>query len=85
MNLARVFANGQITVPAEERKSLGLKPGDKILFTENDRGETVICSASAAALKRAQKAFRGVAAEMGLRNDDDVQALIDEVRHDAGH
>ena len=40
---------------------------------------------SATALKRAQKAFRGVAAEMGLRNDDDVQALIDEVRHDAGH
>lgn len=66
MNLARVFANGQITVPAEERKSLGLKPGGKILFTENDRGETVICNASAAALKRAQKAFRGVAAEMGL-------------------
>ena len=85
MNLARVSAHGQITVPAEVRKSLGLKPGDKILFTENDRGETVICNTSAAALKRAQKAFRGVAAEMGLRNDDDVQALIDEVRHDAGH
>ena len=34
MNLARVSANGQITVPAEVRKSLGLKPGDKILFTE---------------------------------------------------
>ncbi len=29
MNLARVSANGQITVPAEVRKSLGLKPGDK--------------------------------------------------------
>ena len=58
MNLARVFANGQITVPAEVRKSLGLKPGDKILFTENDRGETVICNTSATALKRAQKAFR---------------------------
>ena len=85
MNLARVSANGQIMVPAEVRKSLGLKPGDKILFTENDRGETVICNAAAAALKRAQKTFRGVAAEMGLRNDDDVQALIDEVRHDAGH
>ena len=85
MKLARVSANGQITVPAEVRKSLGLKPGDKILFTENDRGETVICNASAAALKRTQKTFRGVAAEMGLRNDDDVQALIDEVRHDAGH
>ena len=51
----------------------------------NDRGETVICNTSATALKRAQKAFRGVDAEMGLRNDDDVQALIDEVRHDAGH
>ncbi len=32
MNLAKISANGQITVPVETRRLLGLKPGDKILF-----------------------------------------------------
>ncbi|MDR1487091.1 MAG: AbrB/MazE/SpoVT family DNA-binding domain-containing protein, partial [Deltaproteobacteria bacterium] len=32
MNLARVSANGQITVPVEIRRALRLKEGDKVLF-----------------------------------------------------
>jgi toxin-antitoxin system, antitoxin component, abrB famil len=32
MNLAKISANGQITIPIEIRKHLGLKSGDKILF-----------------------------------------------------
>ncbi len=32
MNLAKISANGQITVPVEIRRLLGLKSGDKILF-----------------------------------------------------
>jgi AbrB family looped-hinge helix DNA binding protein len=34
MNLAKVSANGQVTVPVEIRKKLGVKDGDKIIFTE---------------------------------------------------
>lgn len=35
MNLAKISANGQITLPMEIRRLLGLKSGDKILFYPN--------------------------------------------------
>lgn len=81
MNLAKISANGQITVPAEIRRLLGLKPGDKILFLQNPTGEIVLSNASANAIRKAQAAFAGAANAMGIKNEDDVQALIDEVRH----
>ena len=81
MNLAKVSANGQITVPAEIRRLLGLKSGDKILFFQNPDGEVVINNASAQAIYKAQKAFEGVAEQMGVENEDDVQALVNEVRY----
>ena len=33
---------GQVTIPARIRKSLGLNPGDRVNFVENDRGEIVL-------------------------------------------
>ena len=81
MNLAKISANGQITVPAEIRRLLGVKSGDKILFFQKPNGEVVINNASAQAIYKAQKAFEGVAEQMGVVNDDDVQALVDEIRY----
>jgi AbrB family looped-hinge helix DNA binding protein len=81
MNLAKISANGQITVPAEIRRLLGLKSGDKILFLENSSGEIVINNASAQAIYKAQKAFEGVAEQIGVSNEVDVQRLVNEVRY----
>lgn len=81
MNLAKISANGQITVPAEIRKQLNLKSGDKILFFRNQSGDIVISNASAQALQRAQAAFTGAAEEMGVADEQGVQALVDEVRY----
>ena len=50
MNLAKISANGQITVPVEIRRQLGLKSGDKILFLQKQNGEIVVSNASAAAI-----------------------------------
>ena len=82
MNLAKISANGQITVPAEIRRLLGLKSGDKILCFQKPSGEVVINNASAQAIYKAQKAFEGVAEQMGVYNEDDIQALVDEVRYE---
>lgn len=41
----------------------------------------VIVNASAQALARAQDAFAGLAQKLGVKNEDDVQALVDEVRY----
>lgn len=84
MNLAKISSNGQITVPVEIRRALGLKSGDKILFFEKPDGEVVITNASTNAIRKAQRAFEGAADSMGVKNEDDVQALIDEVRYGKG-
>ena len=81
MNLAKISANGQITVPVEIRRRLGLKPGDKILFLQNQDGEIVLSNASAAAVRKALIAFSGAAEVLGVSGEDDIQALVDEVRH----
>jgi AbrB family looped-hinge helix DNA binding protein len=83
MNLAKVSANGQVTVPAEIRKKLNLKSGDKILFFERSDGEVVINNASAAAFINAQNVFKGTAKEFGVNSEEDVQKLIDEIRYSA--
>lgn len=84
MNLAKISSNGQITVPVEIRRLLGLKSGDKILFFQKQNGEIVISNASAQAIRKAQSAFTGAAEEMGISSEDDVQALVDEIRYGKG-
>ncbi|MCL2719932.1 MAG: AbrB/MazE/SpoVT family DNA-binding domain-containing protein [Treponema sp.] len=81
MNLARVSANGQVTVPVEIRRKLDLKEGDKILFFERKNGEVIINNASATAIFNAQKAFEGAAKDFGVNSEDDVQLLINDVRY----
>ena len=81
MNLAKVSANGQITVPVEIRRMLKLKSGDKVLFVQNDRGEIVLSNASEQAIRKAHSAFAGVAEALGVSNESEVQALVNEVRY----
>ena len=81
MNLARVSANGQVTVPVDIRRKLNLKEGDKILFFERNDGEVVINNASATAIINAQKAFKGAAKDFGVNSEEDVQRLVDDVRY----
>lgn len=81
MNLAKISSNGQITVPVEIRRLLGLKSGDKILFLQKQNGEIVISNASAQAIRKAQSAFTGADEEMGISSEDDIQALVDEIRY----
>lgn len=81
MNLAKVSANGQVTVPIEIRRRLRLKEGDKILFIERENGEIVINNASATAILKAQKAFEGLAEKASIQDEYHVQTLVDEIRY----
>ena len=80
MNLAKLSANGQITVPVEVRRRLHLVPGDKVLFVEKANGEVVVAKAGLAALSQAQAAFSNAAADFGVSDDTEVQSLVDDVR-----
>lgn len=81
MDVATISANGQITLPADVRRRLGLGPGDKVVFIENEEGDTVVVRPSVAALLEAQRAFAGASGALGVDTEDDVQQLVNEVRY----
>ncbi len=80
MELAKITMRGQITIPVDIRKKLGVKDGDKVVFVE-ENGRIVMENAAMVALKTAQDAFRGEAERLGLESEQDVAALVKEVRH----
>lgn len=57
MNLAKISANGQITLPADIRKLLGVGSGDKVLFIPQENGEIIISNAAAALQPVSRKQF----------------------------
>ena len=75
MELAKVTSKGQVTIPVEIRKKLGIKNGDKVLFIE-DAGRIYMMNSSMEALREAQMEFLGEAERLGLKNDDDVMEMI---------
>ncbi len=79
MELAKVTTKGQITIPREVRKKLGVKAGDKVLFIE-EAGKIVIMNSSMAALKEIQNEFVGAAIKAGIKSADDVNALVKKIR-----
>lgn len=79
MELAKVTVRGQITIPIAIRKKLNIKDGDKVIFLEED-GRIIMENSAMVALQEAQKAFKGEAERLGLKDDQDVVNLVKEVR-----
>lgn len=82
MELAKVTSKGQVTIPITIRKKLGIKNGDKVLFIE-ESGRIYMMNSSMDALLEAQRAFAGEAERVGLKDDDDVMAMIKELREES--
>lgn len=83
MELAKVTSKGQVTIPVTIRKMLGIREGDKLLFVE-DGEKVVLMNASTNALLKVQEAFKGVAEELGVKNEQDVVDLVKEIRTERG-
>jgi AbrB family looped-hinge helix DNA binding protein len=90
MELAKITLRGQITIPVEIRKKLGVKDGDKVIFIE-ENGRIVMENSVRVALKDIQDAFQGEAERLGLKDEQDVVSMIKEARREkrrtphAGH
>ena len=54
------------------------------MFFQNQGEEVVLRNASATAIRKAQTAFAGLAEELGVDDEDDVQALVVECRYGEG-
>ena len=79
MELAKVTSKGQITIPIAIRKLLGIKDGDKLLFVEKPEG-IVLMNPTMMALENMGQAFSGEGERLGLETDDDVVAMVKEIR-----
>jgi AbrB family looped-hinge helix DNA binding protein len=80
-DVSRVTSKGQVTIPVEMRRKLGIKEGDKVVFVEQS-GSIVIANAAMLAFLELQNALTGEAERLGLRDEQDVVAMVKEVRHE---
>ena len=83
LEVAKVTSKGQVTIPAAVRRSMGIGEGDRLVFVEQE-GRFYLENAALVAITRAQEAFAGQAAQLGLRDEQDVVDLVKQVRRERG-
>jgi AbrB family looped-hinge helix DNA binding protein len=81
MEVAKITSKGQITIPVDIRRKMKLRDGDKVIFIEQD-GRYYVENAALVAISRVQEAFVGEAERLGLKDEDDVAAMVKEIRRD---
>ena len=78
---AKVMAKGQVTIPKDVRKVLGVENGDRVSFIVG--GNTVrIVNSAVYAMQLLQSEMAGEAERTGLTSDDDVMALVKDLRNE---
>lgn len=82
MELAKVMSKGQVTIPINIRRKLNLKEGDKVIFVERD-GNIIVMNSAMVALQQIQQSFEGEAERLGLKTEEDVVDLVDEIRKES--
>jgi len=80
-NTAKVMSKGQITLPIDIRKSMGLSTGDRVaLIYENDR--VIMVNPAIYAMETLQKEMSGEFEKAELISEDDIMDLVREVREE---
>jgi AbrB family looped-hinge helix DNA binding protein len=79
MDVARISVKGQVTIPIEIRKKLGLKEGDKVVFME--KGDNVVLlNSNRLAFEEFQRDMEGEAEKAGFTSEQDVVDFVKQIR-----
>lgn len=78
---AKVMARGQVTIPADVRKALGVSEGDRVSFVV-DGDDVRIVNAAVFAMKMLQKGLEGQAEKLSLNSDEDIDNLMKDIRRE---
>ena len=73
------MAKGQVTIPADVRKALGVGEGDRVSFVV-DGNNVRLVNAAVFAMQMLQKELSGEAKKIGITSDEDADKLIKEIR-----
>ena len=78
---AKVMAKGQITIPKDVRDVLGVSSGDRVTFIVEGSAVRMVNSA-VYAMQILQREMAEEAKRTGLTSEDDVLALVKELRNE---
>ena len=76
---AKVMAKGQVTIPKDVREVLGVTSGDRISFIV-EKNTVRIVNSAVYAMQVLQQEMEKDAEQAGLLSEDDVMALVKELR-----
>lgn len=76
---AKVMSKGQITIPKDVRKILGIESGDRVTFIV-ENGTVRLVNSAVYAMQIFQQNMTGEAQKADLENEDDIINLVSEVR-----
>lgn len=76
MAIAKITSKGQVTLPIEIRRALGVEEGDKVAFLKSG-GDVIVVNADTLVSRKAQALL---AQELGLDIDDEAVVRIMEER-----
>ncbi len=80
---AKVMSKGQITIPKDVRKVLGISNGDRVTFIVEGNSVRIVNSA-VYAMQMLQKEMEGEAKRANLTSEEDVLALVKDIRAEGG-
>lgn len=78
---AKVMSKGQITIPKDIREILGVSSGDRVTFIVEGNSVRIVNSA-VYAMQTLQKDMKGEAVQADLTSEEDVVALVNELRNE---
>lgn len=78
---AKVMSKGQITIPKDVREVLGVSSGDRVTFIVEGSNVRIVNSA-VYAMQILQQDMAGEAERTGLASEDDIMALVKELRNE---
>jgi AbrB family looped-hinge helix DNA binding protein len=81
---AKVMSKGQVTIPKDVRKVLGVSEGDRISFVVE--GDTVrIVNAAVFAMQMLQNNLQDEAKKSRLESEDDIMQLVKDIRDEGNN
>jgi len=80
-NTAKIMSKGQITLPIDIRKNMGLSTGDRVaLIYVKDR--VIMVNPAIYAMETLQNEMAGEFEKVGLNSDDDIMDMVREIREE---
>jgi len=79
LNTAKIMSKGQITLPIDIRKSMGLSIGDRVALI-SDGKRIIMMNPAVYAMEVLQQEMEGKWEESGIKSDEDILLMAAETR-----